>query len=116
MRRRLRQSKEADKDLDNIWNYTAKVYGIEQAESYSSIIKQALRDIEQNPLRPTSRAEPDLGQDVRSYRIALSKGRSGSTVKSPRHVVIYTLQFKDEIFVMRILHDAMDVVRHLPET
>jgi toxin ParE1/3/4 len=35
-------------------------------------------------------------------------------VKSPRHIVFYRVASDDVIEVIRLLHDAMDVHRHLP--
>ena len=72
-----------------------------------------MRDLRDDPERASSRNRDDLGPMVRSYHIDLSKGRSGTGIKSPRHVIFYTLQYKDEVRVLRILHDRMRPERHL---
>lgn len=111
--RRLRLSEPASNDIDHIWWYTYDRYGIEQADDYDTLLWQALEDIEENPDRSTSRPEPGIGPNVRSYHISLSKKRSGTHIGKPRHVVFYTLEYEDEIFVMRIIKDDMDAQRHL---
>ncbi|MCF6285916.1 MAG: type II toxin-antitoxin system RelE/ParE family toxin [Candidatus Hydrogenedentes bacterium] len=58
-------------------------------------------------------SSPELGAHVRSYRVALSKHRSGTGIKSPRHVVFYTLEYEGEILVLRILHDRMKPHNHV---
>lgn len=112
MLRPLRQTKPADQDIEHIWDYTARRYNAEQADAYTDLIGQALRDIEQDPERPSSRKHPDLGEEIRSYRVDLSKRRSGTGIKSPRHVIFYTLAYDDEILVLRILHETMEPYRH----
>lgn len=111
--RRLRLSEPASNDIDHIWWYMYDRYGMEQADAYDTLLWQALEDIEENPGRPTSRPEPEIGPNVRSYHISLSKKRSGTRIGKPRHVVFYTLEYEDEIFVMRIIKDDMDAQRHL---
>ena len=115
MPRPLRQTKPSSKDIDDIWDYTARTYDIEQANAYMGLLDQAFRDIEKDPDGPTSQEHPELGPRVRSYRIELSKERSGADIKSPRHIVFYTLEYEAEIVVLRVLHDRMDPTLHLPE-
>lgn len=114
MPRRLRLSDEANDDVDGIWHYTVTMYGFEQASNYIVLLRQAFLDIEENPERPSSRRHPELGPRVRSYRIELSKDRSGTGIKTARHIVFYTLQHEDLVLVVRILHDQMDPLKHLP--
>lgn len=101
--------------MEAIWLYTASTYDLDLADDYDTLLWQSLRDIRDDPDRPASQERPELGAQVRSYRIELSKERSGTGIKSPRHVVFYTLQFEDEVFVLRILHDRMKPDRHLPK-
>jgi len=113
MPRKLRLSPAATIDRDAIWLYTARRYDFEQADAYDLLVGQALRDIAQRPEGPTSRLHPEFGPDVRSYHISLSKKRSGTRIGTPRHVMFYTLEFEDVVFVMRIIKDDMDPRRHL---
>lgn len=115
MPRDVKLSNEASADIDAIWEYTAETYTVEQAQDYLALIEQGLEDIEQFPEGPTSLCHPELGESVRSYHIALSKKRSGTRIRSPRHVIYYTLKYHDKVLVLRILKDDMDVRRHLPK-
>ncbi len=115
MDRLLKLSDEADEDLILIWAYTAKTYDLEQAVEYTSLIHCALDDIEEDPERPTSRNHPEYGTLVRSYHIEYSKRRSGTRVRSPRHLILYTLKYDGLVLVLRILKDDMDPPRHIKE-
>lgn len=113
MSRRLRLSPGAVVDRDVIWSYTARRYDLDQADAYDRLLGQALEDICRDPQGPTSRLHPEYGPDVRSYHIALSKKRSGTLIGKPRHVIFYTLEYEDVVFVMRIIKDDMDAQLHL---
>ena len=109
MGRKLRLSGLADRDIHSIWKYTLSTYDCDQAFAYSELLEQAIKDIVTDPERPSSIPRPDLGAGVRSYYIALSKYRSGTGIKAPRHVIIYTLRQADEVYVLRIVHDRMNL-------
>jgi toxin ParE1/3/4 len=115
MRRQLRLSPAATVDRDDIWSYTARRYDFEQADAYDRLLGQALRDLCEDAARPASRTHPEFGPEVRSYHISLSKRRSGTRIGRPRHVVFYTLEFEEVVYVMRIIKDDMDPQRHLFE-
>lgn len=99
--------------MEDIWYWTAVRYDADQALKYQALLDQALDDLGLDPGRPSSIPRPDLGVGVRSYHIELSKHRSGTGIKSPRHVIIYTLRQADEVYVLRIIHDRMNL-RHQP--
>ena len=55
-------------------------------------------------------------EGARSYHLEFSRSRvSGSRVKAPRHYLLYRRRGDGVIEVARILHDASDLARHLPE-
>lgn len=114
MSKRLRFSDEALEDLADIREYTVAFFGERQAERYEALLGQAFSDIEEDPYRPYSTARPDLGESFRIYRVELSRHRSGTGVKSSRHVVIYVDFSEQGIGVSRILHDSMVMERHIP--
>lgn len=89
-------SPRAQKDLDEIWDYTAARWGIEQAEIY---IRQLWRDIRAVAVRPSiGRACPEVRKDY--YRHP-----SGS------HVLFYR-RIPGGIDIVRILHARMDFAQH----
>lgn len=70
------------------------MWGEQQVEEYATILHKALTVIEQNPL---------MGKgDLPPYR----------HVRAGKHIVFYRLT-ADNVQVSRILHSAMDFVRHL---
>ena len=93
---------------------SVSMFGDEQADRYWSLLIQALTDIDIDPLRPGSQTRPELGDGFRSYRVDLSRPRSGTGVKSSRHVVIYVDLSENGIGVSRVLHDSMVMERHIP--
>ena len=114
MMRRLIITDSARSDLLDIRRYTLGRYGETKAKAYDLLIKQALRDLRDDPNRPGSRDRPEIGESIRSYHTALARGRSGSGVKSPRHFVLYFISAADDVVISRILHDSRDLGRHVP--
>ncbi|MEP7269606.1 MAG: type II toxin-antitoxin system RelE/ParE family toxin [Saprospiraceae bacterium] len=86
-------SNEAVEDLADILAYTILEYGNIQAEKYTNAFKDAFNLIQEFPQIGHSR--PDLEQDFKSY-------------KSGQHLIIYFIGL-ETIFVVRILHQRMDI-------
>ena len=93
-------------------------FGEHATGRYGDLLKQALRDIAADPERPGSKDRPDLARGVRTYHLFFSRDRVRGTlgvVKKPRHFLVYRRRGEALIDVVRILHDARDLERHLPE-
>ena len=114
MFKRLRFSSAAKVDLLDIQSASYRMFGAEQTALYKRLLGQAFRDIDADPERPGSQSRPDLGEGIRSYRVELSRQRSGTGIKGSRHVVIYVELTEQGIGVSRILHDSMVMERHIP--
>lgn len=112
--RKLLITTPAQSDLGDIRSYTQEHYGFLGAQAYDAVLKQALRDLRDDPYRPGSKERPEIGKNIRSYHTSLSRERAGSGVKSPRHFVLYFLPHDDEVVISRILHDSRDLARHVP--
>jgi toxin ParE1/3/4 len=84
---------------------------------YEALLETALRDIAADPGRTGSREETQLGPGLRIYHLRLSRDRAKvkfGGVRSPRHILLYRAQPKENVVtVLRVLHDAMDLVRHV---
>ncbi|MGC9386785.1 MAG: type II toxin-antitoxin system RelE/ParE family toxin [Hydrogenovibrio sp.] len=91
-------SPKAKEDLSHIWDYTAKQWGIEQAETYIRNIWQSIESLESNC---------NHSQNIDFVRSGYRKIQSGS------HVIFFK-HLPETITVIRILHQKMDVARHLP--
>lgn len=87
----------AERDLTDIWLYTAGRWGEDQADHYLDRIAEAL------DLLAT---HPDIGSDCSDIRAGYRKFRAG------RHLIFYRLA-DNTLYVVRVLHDQMDIERHL---
>ncbi|MFI2589850.1 type II toxin-antitoxin system RelE/ParE family toxin [Rhodococcus erythropolis] len=85
-------------DLEEIWDYTAWQWGLEQAEAYVRGIQHAIE---------RTAADPSVGRDCEEIRPGYRRLAAGS------HTLYYRLTEDDVVDVVRILHQRMDVDRHL---
>jgi toxin ParE1/3/4 len=86
-------------DLEDIWDYTCKRWGVEQADAY-------LRSIQ--PAVERAAANPEIGQGCDDIRPGYLRLAAGS------HTLYYRVDTtQDVISVIRVLHQRMDVERHL---
>jgi len=103
-----RISVSARHDLAQALNWTLENFGSRQHKKYLSLIKQSLQDIGNDPDGLKSKARPKLYPDARTLHIA----RKG---KMARHFFVYRITADGNIEVARFLHDAMELVQHLPK-
>jgi toxin ParE1/3/4 len=97
MKGEFRLRPKAISDLDSIWNYTVETWGEDQAERYLQMLNTSFNTIAKDPER---------GRPCDEIREDYLKIRAG------RH----TIFFRNELFgidIIRILHQSMDVDRHL---
>ncbi|BCD87053.1 plasmid stabilization protein ParE [Pseudomonas solani] len=113
---RYRLSKAAQADILDILAWTDEQFGEIARQRYQALIVAGLRDVASAPNQAGSAERPELGDGVRSWHLRLSRerGRTASgIVRNPRHFLIYR-QEADRIVIDRVLHDAMELSRHLP--
>jgi len=84
---------EARKDLKDIWRYTYRTWGVEQADRYLSELNAGAVELGTTPNKGRDRAL--LREGMRSININ-------------QHVVYYT-EAKGRIAIVRVLHRRMDV-------
>jgi len=112
---RYRLSAAAQSDIFDILVWTHEQFGDEARKRYEALIAAALRDIAAQPDRPGSAERPELGTAVRSWHLRLSRERArtqAGIVRHPRHLLIYR-QESELVVVGRVLHDAMELKRHM---
>ena len=116
---RYRLSEAAQGDVINILAWTQAQFSAAARRRYERLIVAALRDAATQPERPGSIERPELGAGVRSWHLRLSRdhvGTGAGVVRRPRHFLIYRFE-PDLLVVGRLLHDAMELARHLdPKT
>lgn len=92
-------SRRARADLGEIWDYTAKHWGDQQADDYLRTIWRACQDIA---------AGTAVGRSADEIRLGYSRFAVGA------HVLFYRRTGRNsQIEIVRILHLRMDLPRHL---
>ncbi|MCP4321417.1 MAG: type II toxin-antitoxin system RelE/ParE family toxin [Alteromonadales bacterium] len=90
-------SKKASEDLANIFQYTYKNFNISQAESYLSELEECFIMLSK---------EPDLAHRVEDIR------KDYFRYLYRKHAVYFKAR-KDDIFIIRVLHQQMKYELHL---
>ena len=90
-------SPRAQRDLEEIFDYTVKQWGLSQALRYAELVEATCADLAEAPQR---------SRNCAFIRPGYRRRRVG------RHV-IYFRQTSYGIAVIRILHQRMDLARHL---
>mgnify|MGYP000613262610 CR=1 FL=1 len=101
-------SKQADADLLDVLQYTFDNFGERQYWLYRELIKEAIDLITETPLHIASRSRNELASGARTYHISRPNFRAS-------HILLYRInEEKQRIEVARILHETVDIDRHLP--
>lgn len=87
----------AERDLESIWTYTVRQWGIDQADRYIDALTATFAELAQSP-----RTAP-----------ACDHIRPGYRRRSVERHVVYFRVTKYGVAVVRILHDRMDAPRHV---
>lgn len=112
---RLLSSPEADADIDDILAWSGIRFGETAQRRYRMLLRQALVDIAANPKRAGVHDHNDIVRGVLSYHLRHSRRRAAEGgVHKPRHSIYFRLIEPQTVEVIRVLHDAMDTVRHIP--
>lgn len=118
MTRTIRLSAAADTDIIDILERSERDFGIAARQRYEQLLAVALHDIADAPERPGSAARPELGDDIRSWHLRSSWTRArmaNGGVRRPRHLILYTVIDEATVGVVRVLHDAMELHRHISD-
>lgn len=87
----------AKQDLKSIFTYTIRKWGVVQAKRYSDQLHSHIQKITHSSA--FSKPVENIGRD-------LQQSATG------KHMIIFE-QADDHILIVRILHEAMDVPRHI---
>ena len=87
----------ARSDIDAIWDYTIKTWGVQQARCYITGLRDVCTELAESP--GLGKRRDELYKGLRVYPFG-------------KHVVFYITMDKG-IDVVRILHGSMDTPRHL---
>jgi toxin ParE1/3/4 len=104
---RVRLAEQAELDLLGITLWTVENFGAQQAQAYAQTLWLAIEALHDGPEILGATVRDDLGLGVRTLHVA-RQGRKG------RHFVVFRAVPEQTIEVLRLLHDSMDLPRHLP--
>lgn len=107
---RVRLAATAQEDYQDILQWTVDQFGLDQARTYADALAIALEDLCAGPEILCVKERSEIGPNLYTLHVA-RKGRKG------RHFVMFQAsqtQGGKFIDVLRILHDSMDLQRHLP--
>ena len=85
------------RDLENIWNYTTQQWGEEQAVRYLDALNTGFEALAVTPLS---------GSTCEHIRVGYRR------LRVERHSLYYRIE-STLVIVVRVLHERMDVPRHL---
>ena len=106
----VRLTATAEADFEEILRWTVDQFGKAQARIYAETVSAALSDLGAGPTVVGAKKRDDILKGVFMLHVA-RKGRKG------RHFVMFRVgraPDNDVIEVLRLLHDAMDLQRHVP--
>ncbi len=112
---RYRLSSEAESDIADILAWSHERFGKPARRRYQALIAAAFRDVASRPEGIGSTARPELGAGIFVWHLRLSRRHVPSgvgAVHRPRHFVVYR-RAGSVVEIVRVLHDAMELSRHL---
>ncbi len=104
---RVRLGAAAELDFANILKWTTEKFGARQALVYRDTLVRAIGELVEGPDIAGSKARDEIMRGLRTLRIA-RHGRRG------RHFLMYRVVGTKTIEIVRILHDGMELQRHIP--
>ena len=104
---RVRLGAAAELDFANILKWTAEHFGARQSRIYRDTLVRAIGEFADGPEVAGSKPRSEIMAGLRTLHIA-RRGRRGS------HFLMYRAAPNGTIEIVRILHDRMDLQRHIP--
>ena len=103
----VRLAEQAELDFLDIATWTKQHFGQAQAELYAETILLAMEALHDGPDAFGAKARDDIGPGIRTLHVS-RLDRKG------RHFVVFMAGQGQCIDVLRLLHDSMDLARHVP--
>lgn len=114
----FRLSPSAEQDLESILAWTDQEFGEQIRLRYEALLVQAILDLAADPDRAGITKRPELAKGALTYHLRHSRdnvSRSIGRIRKPRHFLLFRVAQNGCIEIARVLHDSMDLDRHLPE-
>jgi toxin ParE1/3/4 len=106
---RVRLGAAAEVDFANILKWTTENFGARQSRIYRDTVVHAIGELADGPSAAGSRARDKIMAGLGTLHVA-RRGRQGS------NFLMYRVAPNSTIEIVRILHDRMDLPRHIPST
>ncbi len=109
---RVRLTAAAEADFQDIIRWTVAQFGEGQARVYAGTLSEAIEALTAGAKAAGVKPRDDIAKGLFTLHVA-RRGRKG------RHFVMFRIGAEggDKVVeVLRVLHDAMDLPRHLPST
>ena len=106
----VRLTAAAEADFENIIDWTFDQFGNKQAVAYADTVVAALEALTDGPTTIGVKERPDIAKGLFTLHVARGNRRG-------RHFVLFRVADRGRtstIEVLRLLHDSMDVHRHIP--
>ena len=103
----VRLAAQAEDDFADIVTWAAQTFGEMQAETYAETMTLAIEALHDGPDPLGAKARDDIEPGIRTLHVA-RQGRNG------RHFVVFREAQNQCIDVLRLIHDSMDLARHIP--
>lgn len=87
----------AERDLKDIWFYTAEAWGDEQAEKYVALLEKRFEALADSPY--IGAARPDIEKGYRYF-------------PEGKHLVFYRVE-ENTVIILAVPHTSMDIERHM---
>ena len=102
----IRVANQAEQDFFEIVRWSAANYGQLKAVEYAETLSLAIGALAGGPEVLGVKCREDIGKGILTIHVA-REGRKG------RHFVVFRVGGSNMIDVLRLLHDSMDLVRHV---
>jgi toxin ParE1/3/4 len=102
----VRLASRAEQDFIEIVQWSAANFGQHQATAYAETLSLAIGALAEGPDVLGAKRREEIGDGILSLHVA-REGRKG------RHFVLFRVGGTNTIDVLRLLHDSMELVRHV---
>ncbi len=110
--RELTFSREAERDIDLILDWSIEQFGNAAAARYAALIYHCCELLRVDPIGQST--SPGEASGIRLLHLkagARSVPRSVGRVKHPRHFIVFRVLRNGDLEITRVLHDRMDLER-----
>ena len=90
----------AIEDLSAIWNYTYDTWNENQADKYYALLINSCQNLVKTPF--VGKKYDEISLNLRGY-------------KAGKHIIFYQSITKDEVLIIRVLHETMDLKKRIKE-